>query len=210
MKSLAVLLSFVALTTTAFASSGFNVKVSDGGTAHCKTKADAFRNKFGAYQPRLKSIAVDRDMAKVKLEVSFLSCIEKDGAFGFSAVSAYDSVSYQSITFNNGNQTVTAKTELVKMLAFKDGVYKKIADVTLEDKQKQIVTLNIKIDDLLSAEEQESLEEGKVVLGNFDYALQKFIKIEGEKNVRAINYGAFRIHFKAVLDSSYSLKIIGL
>lgn len=204
------LLTVIALSSTAFASNGYNVKVSDGSAAHCKTKADAFRNNFGAYKTSLKSIVVDRNMAQVKIEVSFLSCLEKDGKFGFSAVSAYEPVTYQTVTFDRGIQTVSAKIKLAKILAYRDGIYKKIADVTLDDEQKQIVTLDLKLDDLLSAKDQEDLAEGKVVLGNFDYAVQKMVKVETEKETRIINFGSFRIHFKAMLDSKYNLKIIGL
>lgn len=210
MKSIAALLSLIAVTTSAFASNGYNVKVSDGGTAHCKSKADVFRDRFGAYQPRLKSIVVDRDIAEVKIETSFLSCVENDGKFQFTAVKPYDLLTYQVVTFDNGIQTISAKPELIKMISYRDGVYKKIADVELTNNHKQIVTFKLKLDDLLTAQEQVELEDGKTVVGNFDYALQKMIKVDGEDKARRISFGAFRIHFKAVLDRNNTLKIIAL
>jgi len=204
------LLGLITISSMAHASNGHNIKVSDGGTAHCKTKADVYRHKFGAYQTRLKSIIVDRDFAEVNIETSFLACVEEDGKVGFKSVRPYDSFSYQSLTFNNGIQTVEVRPELIKMISYKDGVYKKIADLKLDNKQKQIVTLKLKLDDILSAKDQEDLENGKVVLGDFDYTLQKFIKFDDDKTLRPMSFGSFRIHFKAVIDRDYSLKIIGL
>lgn len=208
---LTALVSLVAVSSvTAFASNGYNVKVSDGGAAHCKTKADVVRGRFGAYKTHLKSIVVDGNTAEVKIETILLSCIEKDDKIGFSEVRPYDTLSYQTVTFNNGIQTLHATPEQVKMIAYKDGVYKKLANVELTNEHKQIVTLKLELDDLLSAEEREDLENGKVVLGNFDYTLQKTVKIGDKDYSKRITFGAFRIHFEAFLDKDYTLKIIVL
>ncbi len=208
---LTALISLVAASSiTAFASNGYNVKVSDGGAAHCKTKADVVRGRFGAYKTHLKSIVVDGNTAVVKIETILLSCLEIEGKIGFSEVRPYDTLSYQTVTFDNGIQTFHATPEFVKMIAYKDGVYKKIADVELTNDLKQMVTLKLDLDELLTANEREDLEFGKVVLGNFDYTLQKTLKISDRDYSKLITFGSFRIHFKASLDKNNSLKILAL
>lgn len=198
------------LSFSAFASSGINVKVSDGGLANCKTKADIQRNKFGVYKAGLRSITVEDEIAAVKIDVSFLSCVENDGQVGFLEVRPYDSFSYQAISLNTGIRTIQAQTEMIKMISYRDGIYKKIADIQLSNEEKQTVKLELKLQDLLSEEEITALQDGKTVTGNFDYTIQKTIRIENQKRTHLINFGAFRIHFKANLDNNNQVNIIAV
>lgn len=198
------------LSFSAFASSGINVKVSDGGLATCKTKADIQRNKFGVYKAGLKSITVEDEIAAVKIDVSFLSCVENDGQVGFLEVRPYDSFSYQTVSLSTGISTIQAQAEMIKMISYRDGIYKKIADIQLSNEEKQTVKLELKLQDLLSEEEITALQEGKVVTGNFDYTIQKTIRIENQKRSHLINFGAFRIHFKANLDNNNQVNIIAV
>lgn len=196
------------LSFSAFASTGINLKVSDGASATCKTKADIQRNKFGAYKTRLKAIFVDRDTAEVKVDISFLSCAQNEGEIAFSPVKPYDTFNYQTVSLNSGIQTVNVQPELIKMISYRDGVYKIIADVLLSNEEKQTAILNLKLTDLLSAKDLSDLQDGKTVTGNFDYLIQKTIKIETQKTNDLINFGAFRIHFKANLDQHNQVNIV--
>ncbi len=201
----AILLSLLCLST--LASTGTNVKVSDGASAQCKSKADTQRFKFGAYKTELKSVNVANDVAAFKISVNFLSCAMEGESAKFSEIQPYSAFSFQVVSLNKELKEVEVQPELVKMISYRDGVYKKIADIELGNSSKQDVELQIKIEDLLSEEEITSLNEGNEVVGNFDYQVQKEVRINSGKMTDKINFGAFRIHFKAVLDETNTIKI---
>lgn len=204
----AILLSFLCLST--LASTGISVKVSDGTVATCKTKSDVHRFKFGAYKAALKEIAVNSDVASFDLKIDFLSCQNKDGDINFSSVKPLDGFNYQSVSFEKGIIDVEVQPESVKMISYRDGVYKIISDVELSNDEQQIVKLDIKVEDLLSSTEIENLRNGQEVIGNFDYMLQKSVVINGSSAAEKINFGAFRIHFKAKVDKSGNIEIVKL
>ncbi|EQC43815.1 hypothetical protein [Bacteriovorax sp. Seq25_V] len=201
----AILFSFLCLST--LASTGINVKVSDGLTAQCKTKADIQRYKFGAYKTSLNSVSVSNETADFNVNVKFLTCQSEGEEIGFSEIAPLSTLSYKVVTMDREVREVIAQPEEVKVIAYRDGVFKKIAEVVLANDSTQDLDLDIKIEDLLSLEEISSLNEGKVITGNFDYQVQKLVRINDSKYANTINFGAFRIHFKASLDASNSIKI---
>jgi len=145
-----------------------------------------------------------------------LYCINKSKASLYFSVPVFNNIAIEKNTLtkydDHDNYTfilkeVEVQPELVKMISYRDGVYKKIADIELGNSSKQDVELQIKIEDLLSEEEITSLNEGNEVVGNFDYQVQKEVRINSGKMTDKINFGAFRIHFKAVLDETNTIKI---
>lgn len=192
---------------SSLASTAINVKVSDGGAALCESKADSYRQKFGAYKSKVQSISANNEVISVKLELNFLQCKNIDGKYGFVDFKPYDEMSYETVLMSGGRREISAKPELVKLISFKDGVYKKIADVTLINSAKQSVNLQIKLEDILTPEQITNLLNGMEVTGNFDYLVQKFIVIDNAKNADQFNFGAFRVHFKALIDENNELTI---
>lgn len=201
------LLSFSTLTISAFASTAVNVKVSDGGAAFCESKADAYRQKFGAYQSKVQSISVNNEMIAVKLELNFLQCKNVDGKFSFVDFKPYDEITYETVLMNGERKEISAQPELVKLISFKDGIYKKFADVTVINSATQTINLQIKLADVLTSEQIANLLNGMEVQGNFDYMIQKFIVIDNAKNADLLNFGAYRVHFKALIDENNQLII---
>lgn len=201
----ALLLSLLYL--SAIASHGVNVKVADGHIAQCKTKSDVYRYKLGAYQASLNSVGISTDSAHFNLSIKFLSCEANDGEVTFSEVGPFSAFKYQVLTIDSQTKEVSVQPEEVRVIAYKDGVYQKIADIELDNISNQNIDLDIRIDDLLTHDEIIDLNEGKEVIGNFDYQLQKIVRINDSKFKDIVNYGAFRVHFKASLDESQSIKI---
>jgi len=177
-----------------------NIKVADGASAQCNSKADIYNGKFGAYRPVLKDFESSTSGIHFNLELSTIKCLSVSEDFKFILIKPFDTFSYESLNFNGELIKIKAEPVDGRVIFYRDGKYKIISESKIINSEVQNFDINILYDDLFTPSEITKLENGEEVAGNLDYRLQRSIRINNEEVPSSINYGAFRIKFKARLN----------
>lgn len=185
----------LSLISSLYASDLITLKVSDGKSAYCKTKYDAYRNKLGAYMLKGKSISINNETLLININVTALKCKSRNGRFQFQLMQPY-----QNLVYRSGKNLITVDVLDARIKGYVDGEYELLVDKVLSDHRFQLMTLRISKDELLTNQDRENLKNGKTIKKSLDLWMNKLLrfhnvttnKISRSQN----NFGAYRLHFK--------------
>lgn len=188
MKNILKAMAFLALFGSQNVYSLETVKVMDGSSAHCKTKADFYRGKLGAY--RLNATGIREVSGKIELDLSltFLRCSEKAKGYGFKLESPYKT----QVSTDELNEVTTMTISNVLLRAYQDGIYELVSNDSIRnEKAYQKVTVRIPLEKL-------EVQEG---ITSIDFFLLKDIeiKVDGEILTNGLEpFGKFRVRFSKI------------
>lgn len=169
------------------------IKVLDGTAASCQTKQDIVRQVNGAYHLSKQSVSLRNEKLKLSYNAQFFTCGEFGGEIGFKAISFSESFEQMVYSMNRGFTTATITTESAELRFMRDGVYKIIAKINMENASSRIST-EIALADLLNEAELLQLSNGESVKVSVDaFLIKKVIFTSSELTMKnPISFGAFR------------------
>ncbi|MCO4754871.1 MAG: hypothetical protein KC478_10350 [Bacteriovoracaceae bacterium] len=161
------------------------VRVFDGLSASCSSKADSVNASLGAYKLRTKTVQINsHGELKLKVELKFLKCADVHGNYKFVETSPLGTVER-----NTYSGTVSTTINAVEIKAYEDGVYDLLLNEELDYRSRQTVSLTTRHDNLVN------LEEGKSKTVAIDFFITKSISTVSNNKVfdSVVPFGAYRI-----------------
>lgn len=192
MKFIALIALTLSATAMARVSSRL-VKVLDGTTAICATKADTIKYVNGAYRLSNQKVSIVDNKLKISLKADFFQCGEFDRSIGFKNIGFTETFEQAIYSTARGIDTATITTNAADLRFFRDGVYTIISKIDVSGVSPTVST-EFALSDLLTADELAALDAGKEVKTSVDTVLTKrvnFRSAEADMN-NPIHFGAFR------------------
>lgn len=169
------------------------IKVLDGTTAICKTKNDIVRQVNGAYRLSKQNVSLKNEILTLGYNAEFFTCGEFSGEIGFKAIGFSETFEQMIYSTNRGITTATISTESAELRFMRDGVYKIVAKINMENASSRIST-KIALADLLNEQELMQLSNGETIKVSVDaFLIKKVLFTSAEISMKnPISFGAFR------------------
>ncbi|MFP5491223.1 MAG: hypothetical protein ACLGG0_06960 [Bacteriovoracia bacterium] len=169
------------------------IKVLDGTTAICKSKQDIVRQVNGAYRLSKQNVSLENEILKLSYNAEFFTCGEFSGEIGFKAIGFSETFEQTIYSLNRGISTATISTETAELRFMRDGVYKIVSTINMENAPARINT-EIALSDLLNEAELLKLSNGESITVSVDaFLIKKVIFTSSELTMKnPISFGAFR------------------
>jgi len=194
MKKLITLVATFLLGQSLFALEFNTVKVSDGTTARCNSKADQIRFRAGAYRFKAFNAQIkDAYRLEIAFALQFLKCQQTRNGFQMSAALPYEEFRYEFT-----NHIAVNSIDDVKIKAYRDGQYKILMEETLKNTSAIKLTFNQDIASILTAKELKILDAKGEIKTSIDFFIAKKVATSSSSSnfKRNINFGSFRVHVK--------------
>lgn len=169
-------------------------KVLDATSARCESKINFLENKLQAY--KVKSFAYHNNWKNYQVEIimniEMLSCNETNKRYAFKEVNIYDLFTYK----NYKDEEITVTTKDANIIFYRDGIYKKLAQVNIEDERhKSKIIAKFDINDLFTRDEFQRYLNGEKVKTTLDFNLNRHIEVSNDQITEEFkqSYGAFRV-----------------
>lgn len=195
MKKLIFVTASLLFAHSLFALEFTSVKVFDGTTASCNSKADQIRYRSGAYRFKALNAQVTNSYnLEINFALEFLKCSETRSGFQLTEALPYAEFSYEF-----GDHVAVNSIGDVKIKAYRDGLYKILMEESLANTSKMKLTFDQDIATVLTERELETLDRLGEVKTSIDFFVVKNVKTSSTNSSefkRNINYGSFRVHVK--------------
>lgn len=169
-------------------------KVQDATSARCESKIHFLENKLQAY--KVKSFAYHNSWKSYQVEIimniEMLSCNKTNKGYAFKEANIYDLFTYK----NHRNEEVTVTTRDANIVFYRDGIYKKLAQVNIEDERhKSKIVAKFDVSDFLTTQEYQRYLSGEKVKTTLDFNLNRHVEVSSDRLSEEFkqNYGAFRV-----------------
>lgn len=169
------------------------VKVLDGTSAICQTKADIVRQVNGAYRLSKQKVELEQATLTLSYQAQFFTCTEVDGEIGFKSIGFTETFNQMIYSTSRGLDFASITTEAAEMRFLRDGVYKVLATINMERASERI-TAEIALADLLSESEMQKLNDGEAINTSIDtFLFKKVIFSSADLTMKnPVSFGAYR------------------
>lgn len=181
------------------------IKVLDGSSASCASRADVFQHQFGAYRLQAQGGSVQGEKLRLNLKAEFFQCDEFGRSIGFAARGVTES--FEQTVYSNvrGVEKTTIETKSAEIVSYRDGVYRPVLKSEISGAR---VTLVAELKELLSAAEYEALHAGDSVKLSLDSFLTKVVTDRRVAGEIPVSFGAFRSHVELKLvNGAYQVRL---
>ena len=170
-------------------------KVFDGTLARCENANDLYRNKAGVYRLKALSASINESsLLEIPLQLEFLNCSLLNGKYQL-----VESLPYADYEYTFMQNHVQNTVEEVRIKAYRDGIYDLLLDEVISNNSTSSLRFDADMETLITNEEKIELNDNGSVIIAVDFFTTKKIRTltdRGNKFLRNISYGSFRVHIK--------------